>query len=89
MIIAVKDPLTRTSYQKELITAGEITAEDLVAEFRLTAQDFKKQGKFLYHNNWCKVLLGQGEECVFNNTGNRYSVYLKRGGVTSRFVIYG
>lgn len=62
MIIAVKDPLTRTSYQKELITAGEITAEDLVAEFRLTAQDFKKQGKFLYHNNWCKVLLGQGED---------------------------
>lgn len=54
MIIAVKDPLTRTSYQKELITAGEITAEDLVAEFRLTTQDFKKQGKFLYHNNWCK-----------------------------------
>lgn len=43
MIIAVKDPLTRTSYQKELITAGEITAEDLVAEFRLTTQDFKKQ----------------------------------------------
>lgn len=62
MIIAVKDPLTRTSYQKELITAGEITAEDLVAEFRLTTQDFKKQGKFLYHNNWCKVLLGQGED---------------------------
>lgn len=56
MIIAVKDPLTRTSYQKELITAGERTAEDLVAEFRVTTTDFKKQGNYLYRNNWCIVL---------------------------------
>ncbi|XP_061181270.1 rho GTPase-activating protein 190-like isoform X2 [Saccostrea echinata] len=43
MIVAVKDPLSRVPFSKDLIVAGERIAEDLGAEFKVTTADFKQQ----------------------------------------------
>ncbi|XP_062601720.1 rho GTPase-activating protein 190-like isoform X2 [Saccostrea cucullata] len=43
MIVAVKDPMNRVPFSKDLIVAGERIAEDFRAEFIVTTADFKQK----------------------------------------------